>query len=132
MDIEILRTYKAKGTNGDMKVDDAFVSHTIELPWKENKKGVSCIPEGTYEVKRRFSEKHGNHLIVTGVPNRDLILFHPANDATKELRGCIAPVSKFSGDGKGVLSRPVFEKLIKLTYSAFDIDKKVFLTIKKA
>lgn len=131
MNIEILRTYDHKGTNGDMKVDGLFISHTIELPWKENKTGISCIPEGTYEVKRRFSEKYGKHLIVTNVSNRELILFHPANDAAKELRGCIAPVTTLAGIGKGILSRQAFNKLLKLANSAFDKDEKVFLTTKK-
>jgi len=45
------------------------------------------------------------------VKNRDLILFHPANDALKELNGCIAPVSELSGEGKGIRSRIAFKRM---------------------
>ncbi len=39
-----------------------FWALVIELPWIENKKQVSCIPEGVYELKPRFSEKFKHHL----------------------------------------------------------------------
>ena len=45
------------------------------------------------------------------VPGREGIDIHPANDALKELKGCIAPVSKTTGEGKGVYSRRAFYKL---------------------
>jgi hypothetical protein len=61
---------------------------TVELPWKENKFRVSCIPEGRYEVVRRWSKKYGNHFWVKDVPSRDLILIHVAN-YTRDLLGCI-------------------------------------------
>ena len=130
MEIEINRVYENTGTNGKLSIDGIVICSTIELPWKDNATGSSCIPEGKYEVKRRFSEKHGNHLIVINVQKRDLILFHPANNAIEELRGCIAPVSKITGPGKGILSKVAFEKVRGLAYHAFDNQDKVFLTIK--
>ena len=130
MEMEILRIYGSGGANGKLSIDAVAICSTIELPWKNNEQGVSCIPEGRYEVKKRFSEKHGKHLIVVGVPSRDLILFHPANNALQELRGCIAPVSKTTGSGKGILSRVAFEKVRDLAYAAYDRQEKVFLTIK--
>lgn len=45
------------------------------------------------------------------VKNRDLILFHPANDALRELNGCIAPVTELTGEGRGIRSRIAFERL---------------------
>jgi hypothetical protein len=39
------------------------------------------------------------------VQGRSGILFHAANDALKELRGCIAPVTEHTGEGKGNWSR---------------------------
>jgi len=130
MKIEILRSYGVTGANGTLSIDGVEICSTIELPWKENATGVSCVPEGKYEVKRRYSEKHGKHLILLNVPGRELILFHPANNALQELRGCIAPVSKTAGFGRGILSRAAFRKLIDLTYQAFDNNDSVFLTIK--
>jgi hypothetical protein len=63
------------------------------------------------------------------VPGRQLILVHPANDALKELRGCIAPVSFLSGHGKGVHSRKAFEKLKEKVFPALEKKETVHLTI---
>lgn len=130
MELEILRTYYPKGTNGNLTADGVGVCHTIELPWKENEPQVSCIPEGRYELVKRYSPKFKWHIIVKDVPNRALILIHPANDALKELKGCIAPVSFLKGEGLGQNSKVVFTKLNKLLLSTFEKDEKVMLTIK--
>lgn len=63
---------------------------TMELGWNDNKKRVSCIPKGTYNVVARYSEKYKNHFHILDVPNRDFILIHPAN-YSRQLLGCIAP-----------------------------------------
>jgi len=63
---------------------------TMELPWKNNLRRVSCIPVGTYTVVKRNSPKHGPHFHIINVPERDLILMHSAN-FSKQLLGCIAP-----------------------------------------
>ena len=130
MELELLRTYHPKGSNGNLSADNVGLCHTIELPWIENEQQISCIPEGRYELVKRYSPKFKWHLLVKDVPDRALILIHPANDALKELKGCIAPVSFLTGEGKGKLSRVVFTKLIRLVFSIFENDEKVFLTIK--
>jgi hypothetical protein len=61
---------------------------------------------------------------------RDYILFHPANDALRELKGCIAPVSSITGAGKGLRSRTALKSLTSLVYGALDQDDPVFITIK--
>jgi hypothetical protein len=76
--------------------------YTIELPWKNNQAGVSCIPEGKYDLVKRWSPKFGSHLQILNVPGRELILIHPANDALLELRGCIAPVCLLTGAGNKI------------------------------
>jgi hypothetical protein len=63
------------------------------------------------------------------VPGRDLILIHPSNDAKKELLGCIAPVTKHTGIGKGSSSRKALEKLKTLVYPAFDRNEEVKINI---
>jgi hypothetical protein len=90
MVIQLQRTYFPNGTNGKLECEGKFICYTIELPWKENEKRVSCIPEGKYFIKKRYSNKFQWHLEVTNVMNRSLILFHPANNALIELNGCIA------------------------------------------
>ncbi len=52
---------------------------TLEDPWLDNKKNVSCIPAGVYLCKRKVSPKHGETFEVTGVPGRSAILFHAGN-----------------------------------------------------
>ena len=126
MELVIFRTYHTDGVNGVLYANNSFQCYTIELPWEDNLPQHSCIPEGRYELKKRYSTRFGQHLLVDQVPGRELILVHPANDALKELRGCIAPVSILTGPGKGILSRNAFQKVISLVYNAQEI---VFLTI---
>jgi Family of unknown function (DUF5675) len=132
MELELLRTYCTNGTNGNLFVDCVGLCHTIELPWKNNKLEVSCIPEGRYELVKRYSPKLKWHLWVQNVPNRDLILIHPYNDAMKEAKGCIAPVTTITGEGKGDKSRVVFEKLKAFVFPVLERNEKVFITIKSS
>lgn len=111
MVINLTRNYFPEGTNGQLECEGKFICYTIELPWKKNEKRVSCIPEGKYFIRKRYSQKFKWHLEVVDVQNRSLILFHPANNALKELNGCISPVTKLSGPGLGLMSRKAFEKL---------------------
>jgi hypothetical protein len=130
MVLELSRTYFPDGTNGKLECDGKLICLTIELPWKNNEKKVSCIPEGKYFIKKRYSKKFQWHLEVLDVENRSLILFHPANNALQELNGCIAPVTKFSGPGLGLMSRKAFSKLKNLVNPILDKNESVELIIK--
>ena len=125
----LTRTYFPEGTNGKLECEGKLISYTIELPWKRNERGISCIPEGKYFIRKRYSKKFRWHLEVVDVENRSLILFHPANNAMEELNGCIAPVTKLSGPGLGILSRKAFEKLKTLVYTILDRQEVVELLI---
>ena len=63
------------------------------------------------------------------MPDRSYILFHPANNALKELRGCIAPVTDHTGPGRGTQSRIAMAKLMKLFSECLEKSEPVFLTI---
>ena len=126
----ITRTYFPDGTNGKLECEGKVICNTIELPWKNNETKVSCIPEGKYFIRKRFSKKFKWHLELIEVKNRSLILFHPANNALKELNGCIAPVTKISGAGLGLLSRKAFIKLRTIVYKALDEKQRVLIIIK--
>ena len=130
MELELIRTYFPDGTNGEIRFNNSKLCNSIELPWLNNKPQVSCIPEGKYELMIRFSHRFQWHLQLKKVVNRDLVLIHPANDAMKELRGCIAPVSFLEGPGRGAKSRIAFENLLGLVFTVLDQHKQVFLTIK--
>jgi len=126
----ITRTYFPEGTNGKLECEGKLICNTIELPWKNNETKVSCIPEGKYFIRKRYSKKFQWHLEFIEVKNRSLILFHPANNALKELNGCIAPVTKISGAGLGLKSRKAFTKLRTIVYKALDEKQEVVLIIK--
>ena len=130
MDLVLHRTYLEGGTNGALFRDGKFAGFTIELPWLDNKRNISCIPEGSYELVSRFSVKFKHHLQVLDVPGRSLILLHPANDAKRDLEGCIAPVTNLTGVGKGSNSKPQLDKLMASCYQVFDRKEKVKLIIK--
>ena len=129
MVIHLTRTYFPDGTNGKLECGGKFICNTIELPWKNNEKRVSCIPEGKYFIRKRYSPKFKWHLEVVDVENRSLILFHPANNALKDLNGCIAPVTKLSGPGLGLMSRKAFEKLKALVYQTLERKESVVLIV---
>ena len=125
----LTRTYFPDGTNGKLEYEGKFICNTIELPWKRNATRVSCIPEGKYFIRKRYSAKFKWHMELVDVKNRSLILFHPANNALRELNGCIAPVTKLSGPGLGLMSRKAFSKLKDLVYQALDRNESVALIV---
>lgn len=77
---------------------------TLELPWKDNEKCVSCIPAGLYDVALIYSPKFKRMMwLVKDVPNRSGIRIHKVS-FVRDLRGCIAPGLKRQDiDGDGLL-----------------------------
>lgn len=131
MVVGLLRTYHSQGTNGEIWIGGEFVCYAIELPWLDNVRNNSCIPEGIYVLSKRYSKKFKWHVLVKDVYGRSEILFHPANDARIELRGCIAPVSQISGIGRGVQSVAAFNKLRDIVYASIDKGEQVLLEVLK-
>jgi len=125
----LTRKYFPDGTNGKLECEGKLLCNTIELPWTKNEKRISCIPEGEYFLRKRYSRKFAWHLELVAVENRSLILMHPANNALRELNGCIAPVTKLSGPGLGLQSRKAFAKLKSLVYGALDSAEKVKIIV---
>ena len=86
-----------EGTLGSIFYN-GFLCACIELPWRDNEPGKSCIPSGIYHCSYRYSPKHGHCYHVDLVPGRTDVEIHSANwagDAAKgfkcQLLGCIAP-----------------------------------------
>ena len=132
MELELIRTYLPEGTNGSLLHSGTLICSCIELPWRENRHQVSCIPEGTYVLVKRYSPHFQWHFEVKDVPGRDLILIHPANDAALELKGCIAPVTTLIGAGKGLQSRLAKKGLKDLIYPVLETAETVFIHIKNS
>jgi Family of unknown function (DUF5675) len=130
MELTLIRKYFPKGTNGVLWLGERKVCATIELPWKKNQRRISCIPEGRYELRMRYTPRFGKHLMIISVVDRTNILIHAFNNALAESKGCIAPVADHVGEGEGIFSRITLEKLVALTYPVLQQSKPVFLTIK--
>lgn len=101
---------------------------TLELPWLENQKRISCFPVGIYPVEKRYSAKYGWHFHIKDVPNRDFILIHVAN-FVRQLLGCVAVGLKHTDiDGDGLRdvtsSRKAMDLLLKILPDKFEIEIK--------
>ena len=129
MVLTLKRNYFPDGTNGKLECEGKTICNTIELSWRNNERRVSCVPEGKYFLEKRYSKKFKWHIEVKNVANRSGILFHPANNANQELNGCIAPVTKLSGAGLGLMSRKAFATFKNLVYKALEKNEKVVLII---
>lgn len=75
-------------TLGVLSIDGIPFCVTLEDGWKNNQKGISCIPEGDYVAKRVNSPKFGNVFEIKDVPNRLHILIHAGN-TEEDTTGCI-------------------------------------------
>lgn len=95
-----------QGTRG-LLIAPGFSCHTLELPWRDNQRSISCIPVGEYDVHLRLSPKYGSIYHVREVPDRSYILIHSGNwagDVEKgfktHVNGCI-----LLGKDKGLLQK---------------------------
>ena len=110
----------------------------LELPWKENKRGISCIPNGIYPVTKEppippndpggRKERPYWHFRIHNVPGRSGILIHTAN-YFRQLKGCQAPGITFVDlDKDGSLdvaeSTKALKKMIEVLPDKFDIEIK--------
>lgn len=63
--------------------------NTLELSYKDNKRNISSIPKGTYNVKYTFSPKFMKYTYeILNVPGRSGIRIHTGNYFT-DIQGCI-------------------------------------------
>jgi hypothetical protein len=100
---------------------------SLELPWRNNRRQVSCIPTGRYRCTAATHSRMGRVYRVHDVPGRDGVLIHSANLAgdvrlrwDSHLQGCIAPFDKPGmlknkvGEWQraGLVSRPALSRLI--------------------
>jgi hypothetical protein len=127
----LTRTYFPEGTNGKLECEGKLICNTIELPWKNNEtKSFLHSGRGIFYSRSGTVQKYKWHLACARMLNkRSFILFHPANNAQKELQGCIAPVTKLSGPGVGLMSRKAFTKLKNIVYKALENKESVELII---
>ena len=85
-------TFSKECTIGELFINGERICDTLENPYLDNQRNISCIPEGEYPVRLRLARESASrdylHLLVQDVPNRDWILFHRGN-YPKDTSGCI-------------------------------------------
>jgi hypothetical protein len=127
----LLRTEEGDaGTFGTFTTDSGLKFYCGELPWRDNKRGLSRVPSGAYECHWMKSLLHGMCYHVLGVKDRTEIEIHSANwmgDRNKinpatdlpykcELRGCMAPglkVGTLAGQRAVISSKDALEEFEK-------------------
>ena len=101
---------------------------TLERPWIFNERKVSCIPTGTYLVKRHVSPKFGQCLKVQDVKGRSDILIHSGNVVNDTLGCILVGLSAGSADDSDTAmiynSRKAMAVLLAL------VDKEIVLHIR--
>ncbi len=92
MNLTLTRIYsKEDCTIGVLADGNTLLCYTLENPWRDNQKDISCIPTGHYTCKPH-SRRHSDTWRIVGVPDRKGIVFHSGNTES-DTRGCILPGS---------------------------------------
>jgi len=107
-------TLKRGYANANQQLGDlstyGFACKTLELPWKNNQKNISCIPKGKYTVKWTFSPKFLRYTYeIMNVPNRSGVRLHKGN-YFYQVQGCI-----LLGDSYGDLNKDTSADILNST-----------------
>ena len=87
MDVYLFRLCRHdQGTEGQL-LTNGFNCYTLELPWRNNQRNISCVPPGVYDVIIRRSPRFGITYWVLKVPGRTYILIHSGNYAGDRSKG---------------------------------------------
>lgn len=96
--LRLIRIYDA-GENGTFGVivsePGAAVCRTAELNWRDNRRNISCIPSGEYNVAPHDSPTFGECFFVSDVSGRSNVLIHAGNWAGQ--RGVAGVLSDTEG-----------------------------------
>lgn len=96
-DVLLERQFLSECTLGHLIINGREFCKTLERPWKENQRNISCIPNGDYICQKRFSVKFGICFELINVIDRGGILIHAGN-LVRHSRGCI-----LLGENYGIL-----------------------------
>jgi Family of unknown function (DUF5675) len=133
MDNYILeRVYLPTETLGSIYAPDgSLVCKTMELAWKDNKRSISCIPEGAYKVIKQppKEDRDYSYFRLPNVPGRSGILIHRIT-YVKDLKGCIGTGSRHLDLNKDGVPDMV-ESGKKLQWMVDNLPDQFTLTIRK-
>ena len=110
-----------QGTFGKLTCEELSL-YITELPWRNNEKSKSCIPEGLYKISWSHSPRFGFAYRVHEVPGRSAILIHAGNYAGDTVHkylsnsyGCMLPALRLGYLNKqkaGLYSVAAVRKLV--------------------
>lgn len=88
--LNLKRTHVLKtGVYGTLDIEGVPFCQTLELQWRDNATGVSCIPPGEYICKVIMSPKRGYQVYeLQNVPNRTNVEIHIGNTVL-DIEGCV-------------------------------------------
>jgi hypothetical protein len=113
--------YTSSSTIGSIYLDGEFVCYSLELPYKDNRPFISCIPPDDYDLVPHNSDRHPNHFALIGGTvshfpepgkERSTILIHKGN-FPHEINGCIA-VGELKERNQVIGSKVAFDRLMEL------------------
>lgn len=134
--VRLERVYLHDRTLGSFYWKDQVIAKTLELPWRDNKRAISCILEGIFRVTKEQpippndpwgrKERPYWHFRVHNVPNRSGILIHKGVKP-EHSKGCILPGTRFADANT---SAPVLESSgIKLQWMVDNLPQEFELEI---
>jgi len=115
-------------TLGVMQIENVPMFFTLELPWKDNAKDISCIPEGKYIAGKSYSPKFGQVYEVLNVPDRDRILIHWGN-TVNDINGCIL-IGRMAGLLNGERAVIATRDAIVAFHAEIEMDEQFTLIIR--
>jgi len=130
--IELWRiAHSCAGMQGVLRYKGKAFALTLELPWRDNKRGESCVPADCYKTDLAPSPARGGRDIwwIRGVEDRIAIQLHTGN-VLEHTDGCVIIGDQFDFlENGGIVikqSRHAYSELMRLCGA----DRKFLLTIK--
>lgn len=116
MNILLQRIYRGEDcTLGVLSHEGDLLCYTLELPWKENQKNISCIPIGRYDIIPKKYSFFYRKWELQEVCKRTNIQIHAGN-TVNDIEGCIVignKIGTIAGKKAVFNSRRTIEKLDK-------------------
>ena len=134
MKVQLIRTERGdEGTFGVILFDGRYL-YTGELPWRDNKSNISCIPTGIHPVRVSLSPRYGR-VYQIHVNGRTHVLFHQGNYCGERelgflshVRGCVLLGKRKGrlGNQRAVLASRVARREFELAmaFEPFDLEIK--------
>ena len=108
-----------------------FRAHTLELPWLDNQRSISCIPPNYYIANKVMSPSFKQELfLLKNVPDRSGILLHSAS-FIRQLRGCISMgMHRLDIDNDGKIDVRRSKEAFNLFHQSCGEEKRIGVRIK--